>query len=533
MFILKNTMNRNLILILFGISGMTALIYEIIWIRPLSLVFGSTIYAVSTIVASFILGLAIGSWLAGRFADRLKNPLQYFAFAQIGVGFYGILLLPVFGALPSIYLGLYQATYPNQTIFILAQILMAMAMITIPATLMGTTLPFMMKTYSKESSFIGKDVGRLDASNSLGAFFGTLAAGFLFIPILGIHQSILVTATINIGLGTIILASKKYTNIKYLGLIIVFLVPLLFLYPSYDVELLAGNLFVDVSPDYTMDDYENKLERQDVLFYKESLYQNVMVTSFESGDRLRLNGKVQCSTTADTVDGLIRMGFYPFDLFQYNYGTPKNALNIGLGCGITSKSLSEHIKTTTIEIDPVVVEANKFFYDTIDHELIIDDARNWLLKNEKKFDLIVTEPSEPWHGNGMLYTKEFFELMADNVSENGLVSQWIPAWELVDEDMMIIYNTFHSVFPYVYVYAMESNSFAQLIFIGSQKELNMPEHELYLFNQDDVNDINTELNTDDKPLIEFSTAYNLYSPPSDTTIYFPFKDEFLSDKFNQ
>ena len=123
--------------------------------------------------------------------------------------------------------------------------------------------------------------------------------------------------------------------------------------------------------------------------------------------------------------------------------------------------------------------------------------------------------------------------MADNVSENGLVSQWIPAWEFVDKDMMIIYNTFHSVFPYVYVYAMESNDFAQLIFIGSPNELNIPEHELYLFNQDDVSDVITELNTDDKPLIEFSTAYNLYSPPYNTTIYFPFKDEFLYNKFNQ
>ena len=72
-------MKKNLLLILFAISGMTALIYEVIWIRPLSLVFGATIYAVSTIVASFILGLAIGSWFAGTYADRLKNPLKYFA----------------------------------------------------------------------------------------------------------------------------------------------------------------------------------------------------------------------------------------------------------------------------------------------------------------------------------------------------------------------------------------------------------------------------------------------------------------------
>ena len=93
-------MNTKLILIIFGLTGMTALIYELIWIRPLSLVFGTTIYAVSTIIAAFILGLAIGSWLAARYSDKLKNPLKYFALIQIGVGFYGILFLPIFATLP-------------------------------------------------------------------------------------------------------------------------------------------------------------------------------------------------------------------------------------------------------------------------------------------------------------------------------------------------------------------------------------------------------------------------------------------------
>ena len=168
-------MNRKLLLIIFGLSGMTALIYEIIWIRPLSLVFGTTIYAVSTIIASFILGLAVGSWLAGKYTDRLKNPLRYFAFAQLGVGFYGILLLPIFGALPEIYLGVYNVTLPNQALFMFTQILMSIAMISIPATLMGTTLPLMMRTYSEEFTTLGKDVGKLDASNSFGAVVGTLA----------------------------------------------------------------------------------------------------------------------------------------------------------------------------------------------------------------------------------------------------------------------------------------------------------------------------------------------------------------------
>jgi len=510
---------------------MTALIYEVIWIRPLSLVFGATVFAVSTIIASFILGLAIGSWGAGLYTDKLKNPLKYFALTQLGVGFYGILLLPIFGSLPFIYLTLYQATFPNQTIFILAQILMSMSMITIPAALMGSTLPLMMKTYSKEISMVGKDVGKLDASNSIGAFFGTLAAGFLLIPILGIHYSILVTATINIGMGTTILLVNRHISKKYFGLIIIILIPLLFIYPSYDVEFLAGSLFVSPSPNMDFHTYEDKINRQDVLFYKESLYQNVMVTSFDSGERLRLNGKVQCSTDLPTTEGLVRMTFYPFSLFEYNYGSPKNALNIGLGCGISANALAKHVETTTIEIDPAVVEANKFFYD-INYKIIVDDGRNWLLKNNQKFDIIVTEPSEPWQSDGFFYTQEYFQLMHDNLSDNGLVSQWVPAWELTRDDMLIMYNTFHSVFPYVYVYQMEPNDMSQLIFVGSKKELKLVENELYLFNQNDVKDNNAPLNTDDKPILEFNSGYNLYYPLERTSIYFTFKDPALYDQLN-
>lgn len=235
---------------------MTALIYEIIWIRPLSLVFGTTAYAVSIIVASFILGLAIGSWVAGRFTDGLQKPLKYFALIQIAVGFFGILLLPVFDLMPKVYLDLYHLTYPNQPLFMISQILMSIGIITIPATLMGTTLPLMLKAYSKEITNIGKDVGKLDASNSIGAFFGTLTAGFLLIPILGIHDGVLITASINIIVGTLILITKKYLNLKYVSIIIICIIPLMIFYPSYDENHLANAIFL-VAPSHTMKNMNN------------------------------------------------------------------------------------------------------------------------------------------------------------------------------------------------------------------------------------------------------------------------------------
>jgi len=509
--------NKKLLLIIFGLTGMTALIYEIIWIRPLSLVFGTTIYAVSTIIASFILGLAIGSWLAGRYTDRLKNPLRYFAFTQLGVGFYGILLLPIFGALPEIYLGLYHATFPNQALFMFTQILMSIAMISIPATLMGTTLPLMMRTYSEEFTTVGKDVGKLDASNSFGAVIGTLAAGFLLIPILGIQNSIIVTASINVVIGIIILSTKKYLKPKYLAIIIVIVIPLFLLYPSYDVKSLTSAVYFEAVPTFDIQDLKKFTQSLDVIFYEESLYQSVVVTSLDGGNALRLNGKVQCSDSIRDVQGLSRLGIIPYETFEHNYGTPQNALNVGLGCGYTSLALSKVIDTTTVEIDPAVVEANELFHESIDHRLIIDDARNWLLRNDEKFDIITTEPSDPYHNNGMLFTKEYFSLLSNRLTENGLVSQWIPTFEMTDEDFTVLYNTFHSVFPYVYIYQMEPGFNLQLIFIGSQKPLEITDNEPYFLSHKEILNVDSELNTDDKPLLEFSTALNLYHTGEEKT----------------
>jgi len=522
-------MNKKLLLIIFGISGMTALIYEIIWIRPLSLVFGTTTYAITTIVASFILGLALGSWIAGRFTDRLQNPLKFFASIQIAIGFFGILLLPIFDLMPKVYLDLYHITFPNQPVFMFLQIIMSMMIITIPATLMGTTLPLIMKTYSAEISTVGRDVGKLDASNSIGAFFGTLAAGFFFIPVLGIHDGILVTASINILLGVIILVVKKYLNLKYVLIIIIMVVTLLIIYPSYDEEYLAGAVFL-TGRFPTVESYDQTMESQNVLFYRESLYQNVMVTEFDNGERaLRLDGKLQCNTAEISMKGLVNMGYLPFNLYSKNYGSPQTALNVGLGCGITSHVLANNLNTTTIEIDSAVVDANSFFYDSIDHKLVIDDARNWLLRNNEKFDLITSEPTEPWMAWSM-YTKEHFEILSNSVTENGLVAQWIPVYELyADDNLLIMYNTFHSVFPYVYVYSMEPNESSQLIFIGSKNELVVEENIEYLFDQDDVLETKTELNTDDKPIIEFETAKSFYYKGVES-INFPFISQEISDK---
>ena len=407
-------MQRNIIIILLGISGVTALFYEIIWIRPLSLVFGTTVYAVSTIIASFIFGLAIGSWLAGKYSDRIKNPLKFFAFIQIGIGTYGVLLLPLFSSLPPIYLEIYHAVLPNQILFFIVQILLSILIISIPAILMGTTLPIMIKAYAKKFESIGYDVGKLDAANSAGAVIGTLVVGFLMIPFLGIQISLIITAIINLSMGTTILGVKRFIKYRYLAAIVIILVPFFLIFPTYDVEPLTYPLYQILnSYNVTADSYREAIDRQQLLHYEESPYATITVIEDENIKRMHINGKSQC---AFGYLGLLQdaqnLGIqFPTEIYHHNYKTfPKTALNVGLGCGDTSQWLALHgMNVTTVEIDPAVIEINdQFSLHNINHNLVIDDGRNWLLKTNQTFDVITGQPAELYDNHSSLVYQRIF-----------------------------------------------------------------------------------------------------------------------------
>ncbi len=426
-------MKRNIIILLLGVSGVTALFYEIIWIRPLSLVFGTTVYAVSTIIASFILGLAIGSWLAGKYSNRIKNPMKFFAFIQIGIGTYGVLLLPTFSYLPPIYLEIYHAVLPNQILFFIVQILLSILIISIPAILMGTTLPIMIKAYAKKLESIGYDVGKLDAANSAGAVIGTLVVGFLMIPFLGIQTSLIITAIINLGMGTIILGIKRFIKLRYLAIIIIILVPFFLIFPTYDVEALSVPLYQILnSHSMTVNAYHQLIDQQQLLHYEESPYATITIISDpkENMKRMYINGKSQCAFDhfGELKDGK-NLAKFPTEVYRHNFKSlPKTALNVGLGCGDTSMWLANYgMKVTTLEIDPAIITINeKFSRENFNHNLIIDDGRNWLLKTNQTFDIITGQPAELYDNHSSLFTKEYFELQKSHLTENGISSQWVP-----------------------------------------------------------------------------------------------------------
>lgn len=496
-------------LIVFAISGMTALIYEITWIRPLSLVFGTTLYSVTTIVASFILGLGVGSWLAGKYTDRLKNPLKYFGFTQIIIGVYGILLLLLFPYLPDFYSNLYHLTTPNYELFLSTQVFFSILLLIVPTTLMGTTLPFMLKSYTNNINKIGQSVGRLDGSNSFGAMIGVLCAGFIMIPMLGIQTTIIITATINFIIGFGLISSHKKLVVIPVGVMVLVFA----FFPAYEIDVLNYGVYIDKPKTSVLEITENEKSIKQTLFYDESAYSSLVVENYYQDDsiNLKINGKIQCSSNHESVNGLKNLALIPLVLYQNNFETkPVNALNVGLGCGTTAYELGNKIDTTTVEIDPSMIKVSEYFYENINHNLVIDDARNWLVRTSHTFDVIVTEPSDPYINHSVLFTKEYFEVLHDSTTENGLVSQWIPVYVLTNDDFYVMYNTFHSVFPFVYGYEMESGSDQQIILIGSKVPLQDYKNDLFLFDQTTIVGLDTELNTDDKPVLEFRVSKHLF-----------------------
>ena len=199
-----------LIGVCFILSGATGLIYEVLWMRMLGLVFGATTLAVSTVLAAFMGGLALGSALAGRLSARIKRPLRTYGWIEIGIAAYALLVPFLFTLVDNLYAFIWQQFQPGFFVFSLWRFVLSCALLLIPTTLMGATLPVLSAALLRSAKRNANSVTRLYACNLVGAILGTLAAGFFLLPALGVRSTILVAATLNVIVGLIsIFAEKK------------------------------------------------------------------------------------------------------------------------------------------------------------------------------------------------------------------------------------------------------------------------------------------------------------------------------------
>jgi spermidine synthase len=202
----------KLISLCFILSGATGLIYEVLWARMLGLVFGATTLAVSTVLAAFMGGLALGSALSGKLAHRIKNPLSAYGLIEIGIAIYALLIPLLFRWIDHLYALIWQQLHPGYFAFSLWRFLLSGLVLLVPTTLMGATLPVLAAALVRSSERDSNSVTRLYACNLAGAILGTLAAGFVLLPALGVRTTIAVAAVLNVIVGVIAITLQRGTT---------------------------------------------------------------------------------------------------------------------------------------------------------------------------------------------------------------------------------------------------------------------------------------------------------------------------------
>ena len=192
---------KTVIYVLFFVSGLTGLVYEVTWTRMLTTVFGSTTYAITSVLSAFMGGLAIGSFVIGRYIERKKNPILVCAFLEIGIGITALLTPVIFKILDNIYPFIYEYTFSHIWLLFLTKAVLSILVIFVPTFLMGGTLPVLCKLFVNHPKESGKQVGILYAVNTVGAAIGCFVTGFFLIEFLGITKTIQVIAGVNFILG--------------------------------------------------------------------------------------------------------------------------------------------------------------------------------------------------------------------------------------------------------------------------------------------------------------------------------------------
>lgn len=195
---------------LFVASGFSALVYQIVWLRALSLVFGITVYAASAVLTSFMAGLALGSWLGGRLADRVRRPLTAFAGIELGIAAAALAVPAALGLAHALYVAVHARMPDALGLLTVARLACSALVLLVPTTLMGASLPLLARHVARHGGAAAARIGLLYAANTAGGIAGTLLAGFVLIGSIGVTATTRVAAAGNllVGLGALLLARR-------------------------------------------------------------------------------------------------------------------------------------------------------------------------------------------------------------------------------------------------------------------------------------------------------------------------------------
>lgn len=478
---------RRLLYIGYGISGLAAMVFQIAWARVLALVIGSSVYAFALLVSAFILGLALGSSAAARFADRLRRPALGFAVAELGIGFTALAMVPVFAHFPEWMVRIVPEVSQHFGRFQLVQFSLLFATLLLPTACMGACLPLVGRAVARGVAHAGETVGSAYSANAVGTIAGAFLGGFVILPALGIQRTILTGAALNLLVGVVLLVRLAPRARWWAAGAAAAGVAAMLLVPRFDpVTLSSGSYLYAAGLRQEMGGATLKEmlgQEYKILMHREGLSSTITVKESAGGDRtLAINGKVDASDAKDMVTQLLSG-----HLTALLHPEPRDAAVIGLATGVTMNSVAQYPSIRSIdciEIDPEMAQACRMFdhvngriLDDPRVHLIIQDGRNHLTLTDKQYDIIFSEPSNPWvAGIASLYTQEFLQACRDRLRPGGRMCLWVHVYGFDVHAIQSMMHTFAEVFPDCSLW--ESYFLADYLLIGSKGPLEVDWNQL-------------------------------------------------------
>ncbi len=469
-------------LAVFGIflSGFIAMLYEIVWIRLLSTILGSSTYSFSLMLAAFIAGITIGALIVSRKMPGSRNAFLLFGVSELLIGISLVMVIPVYEKLPLVFVnlsGIFSRKEETFFFYSLIEFLIAF-FVMLPATVfLGMTLPLVSKIASRRMRVLGKDIGAVFASNTLGNILGALVTGLVIMPFLGVKNTLELGIIMNIILGAVLICFvrkvspriKKAAIFSAVGAILFLKVAV----PDWDNVNFSAQLFRYDASKIDTREYFQQLKKKKILFYKDGIDSTVSVIELGGKIGLYINGKADASTSMDMPTQML-CAHLPLLLRPGS----EDVLVVGLGSGITCGSALQHPikKLDVIEISGTVVEASRLFdeynYKALENErldLYVEDARTFVERIDKKYDIIINEPSNPWmSGIGALFSVEYFRDCSRLLKPDGLMLQWVQGYDMNSATFETVLRTFNTVFPEVMVWG---TGVKDLLLIGSSEPI--------------------------------------------------------------
>ena len=434
-----------------GVTGLASLTLQVVWTRLLASMLGPTTYAFSAIVAVFILGIAGGSFAGARLSRRVRRPE---AALGLVIVLSAALALAAATTVDTVLLAIAHLVATPGVTF--TQVLMREGVFTLGILLpmalaFGAAFPLALAVASRDESSMVADLGLVYSVNTAGAITGALGAGFLLVPWLGLYDTIrLIGAVLALAGAGLALATRPRP--AWLPLVLGALVAgAAWVVPEWDPRLLSSGAYKYASA-VRGPDLQTALTAGELRYYKEGSTATVAVRSLTGRTSLSIDGKVDASDGADMLTQRM-LAHVPLLL----HPAPRQVAILGLGSGVTLGSALTHglEGAVVLEISPEVVAASHHF-DHVNHKpledprtrLVVGDGRTHLLLADETYDVIVSEPSNPWMaGIASLFTREFFQIAKARLAPGGVLCQWAHTYDISDADLRSIVATFLSVFP--------------------------------------------------------------------------------------